>query len=312
MGTLDRATTTGTYDQAGRDFHTVLTTTLEGVSFTVEQVIADEQSFILSPGHPWLHDPVVSGAERAPTLSEALGSVALTHVGSAEIEGVNTEQYELTGPAFADLTASMGLSDPGATLTNTSGYLFASSDGQPVALTLKFATPSADGVHASDYAFAFGPSSTPVSIDAPADPWIRKADGHGYRMWYPEGWTANLVGEGADGFTEDFSGPDARARVFCNTKAKLKLKEWAADGRAFYTKEFGGKPDAIGEETVGGLPARWTRWDEASVEGNPSFVVNIALVKGPVGCDIQWFRAPGPTGPQDDEFTNMWGTFALD
>ena len=178
-------------------------------------------------------------------MSQALESFDLRSAGSAQIDGVNTEQYELVGPGFADITASMGLSDPGATLTDTSAYLFASPDGKPVELTLTFKTSSPDGtIHASDYSFAFGPSPTPVSIDAPADPWIRKADGHGYRMWYPESWTENLVGEDAGGFTEDFIGPDGKVRVFCSPKANLKLNKWAADGRAFYGRRFG-KPDGI-------------------------------------------------------------------
>jgi hypothetical protein len=67
--TLNRATSKGTYEQSGRDFHVVLVTTNEGISFTTEQIVARDQAYLLIPGRPWLHDPVVSGANRAPTLS---------------------------------------------------------------------------------------------------------------------------------------------------------------------------------------------------------------------------------------------------
>ena len=311
--TVGHATSNGTYDQSGRDFHLVLTNTIEGVSFTVEQLVSGEQSYLLTPGRPWVHDVVVSGADRAPTMAEALESVEARAAGTAVIEGATVERYDLDGLKFADLTASMGLSDPGATVTGTTSALFASPDGRPVALDLAFTSSTSDGTpYVGDYRFTFASDGAPASIKPPADPWVQNADGHGYSILYPEAWQATPGPQTADGdFKDTYQGPDTQVVVYCVPKAKLGLKDWTASGIEYYSAAFGGKPDATGEETVGGLPARWTRWDDSSVDGDRAFIVNIALVKGPMGCDIQWFRAPGPTGSQDDVFTTVWGTFHL-
>ncbi len=206
----------------------------------------------------------------------------------------------------------MGLSDPGADVSDTSGFLFASPDGKPLGLDLSFTVPSSDGTpYASNYSFVFDSGVAPITIEAPSDPWIRKPDGHGYRMWYPEAWRANPVDESSGGFTEDFYGPGVGVRVTCNPKAKLKLKQWAADGLAFYAKRFGGNPDQVGADTFNGIPGRWSRWENGTIDGVPTFIVNVAMVKGPVGCDIQWYRAPGPTGAQDEVFTQLLNMFAL-
>lgn len=122
-----------------------------------------------------------------------------------------------------------------------------------------------------------------------------------------------MAGESRSGdFADEFIGPDAKAIVYCNPDAKVDLKTWAADGVSYYTKHLGSEPNAAGKETFGGLPAIWTRWEKGTVDEIPRFIFNVALVKGPVACDIQWFRAPGPTGDQDEVFTTFMTTFALD
>ena len=238
--TLNGATSKGTYEQSGRDFHVVLVTTHEDITFTTEQIVARDQAYLLIPGRPWLRDPVVSGANRAPTLSEALDSTdAVTPAGTASIDGITVEQYDLDGLDVSDAAASLGLTDPGASATATSSALLVSPDGKPFALDLKFTVPSSNGTpFISDYRLTFGWGGDPISITMPADAWVDKADGHGYDMWYPATWEADLDPSTGD-FTDSFIAPDAEVIVFCRPDARLDLEEWVADGYAFYSERFG-------------------------------------------------------------------------
>jgi hypothetical protein len=63
---------------------------------------------------------------------------------------------------------------------------------------------------------------------------------------------------------------------------------------------------------LGDIPVAATSWEAGTIEGAKRGIVNVALVKGPVGCDIQWMRAPGPPGAQDDIFRTFLGTFSMD
>ena len=312
-GTLNQATTEGTYEQSGRDFHLVLVTTLGGMSFTTEQTIARDQTYLLTLGGPWHHDPVVSGANRAPTLSEALESVSVGAAGgTTPIGGITAESYQLDGVRVADVAASLGLADPGAKMTGQGSTFFVSPDGKPAALDLTFTVPASGGTpYDAHYRLIFESSSAPIAIAAPADAWVDKADGHGYDMSYPASWEAELDPSTGD-FTDTFIGPDARVIVFCRPNAKLDLEDWIADGDAFYTERFGGKPDFASEVMVGDIPARALAWEQGTVEGVPQAIINVGLVQGPTGCDIQLFRDPGPTGDLDDMFATLLTTFSLD
>ena len=240
------------------------------------------------PGRPWLHDPVVSGANRAPTLAEVLDATdATTPAGTARIEGITAKQYDLNGFEVGDLAASLGLADPGANATATSSALFAAPDGKPVVLDLKFTMPSSDGTpYISDFRLTFDWAGAPISITAPADPWVAKVDGHGYEMWYPATWTADLDPSAGD-FKDAFSAPDAEVIVFCRPDATLDLEDWVADGRAFYTERFGGAPDFTSHGMVGGNPARALKWEKGTVDGVPRTIINVALVRA-----IHWVRHP--------------------
>lgn len=312
-GTLNQATTEGTYEQSGRDFHLVLVTTLGGTSFSSEQIIARDQTYLLTLGGPWLHDPVASGANRAPTLSEALGSAGVGAPGrTALIGGITAASYQLDGLRVADVAASLGLTDPGAKTTGQGSAFFVSPDGEPVALDLTFTVPASNGTpYVADYRLIFESTSAPIAIVAPAGAWVGKADGHGYDMWYPVSWEADLDPSTGD-FTDSFSAPDARVIVYCRPDAKLDLEDWVADGRAFYTERFGGKPDFASDVMVGSIPARALAWEQGTVEGDSQAIINVGLVEGPTGCDIQLFRDPGPTGQLDDVFATLLTTFSLD
>ena len=130
-------------------------------------------------------------------------------------------------------------------------------------------------------------------------------------MWYPATWTVDLDPSTGD-FKDAFSAPDAEVIVYCRPEAKLDLEDWVADGRAFYTERFGGAPDSTSEGMVGGNPARALKWEKGTVDGVPRTIINVALVKESTGCDIQWFRAPGPAGDRDEVFTTVLTSFALD
>jgi hypothetical protein len=311
---IDRsATVKGLYLQRGRDFHISLTTTVADVTFTVEQKVVDDQSFLLNPDRPWHHDPVASGSHRAPTLAEALTSVeARGPDGTLAIAGETLERYALDGLAIGDLTSALGLSDPGVVPTATSSAFFASADGAPGALDLQYTVPRSEGTPAtSTLRFTFEPDRLPTSIDAPADPWVTKPEGHGYAMWYPQAWQAELDRSDGD-FTDVFVGPDASVTVYCVPDAKLGLKDWAADGRTFYAKYFDAQPDSTDVVMLGDVHVEATSWETGTIEGVERAIINVAMVKGPVGCDIQWMRAPGPSGTQDDTFRTFLGTFYLD
>jgi hypothetical protein len=100
---IDRsATVKGLYLQRGRDFHISLETTVADVTFTVEQKVVDDQSYLLNPDRPWHDDPVASGSDRAPTLAEALTSVeARGPDGTLAIAGETLERYALEGWSWA-------------------------------------------------------------------------------------------------------------------------------------------------------------------------------------------------------------------
>ena len=92
---------------------------------------------------------------------------------------------------------------------------------------------------------------------------------------------------------------------YCRPDAELDIKTWAADGASYFEKHFGSEPNAAGKETFGGLPAIWTRLEKGTVDTILRFIISVALVKGRAACDIQWFRALGPTGDEDEVFTNV-------
>ena len=310
---IDRpATVAGTYEQSGRDFHITLDTTMAGIDFTVEQKVVADQSYMLNPGRPWQHDIVASGSHRAPTLAEALAGTEVSgSAGSEEIAGTAVDRYRLEGLVPGNLTAALGLSDPGARPTGASSTLLASAAGEPVALDLRYSLPTSDAIATSDLRLTFKRGTAIGSIAAPADPWVTKAQGHGYTIWYPERWQAVLDPSDGD-FTDAFSGPDENVTVFCSPDAALSLEVWAQDGLTFYTKYFGGAPDSSNDSMLGEIPTKVSVWLEGTVDGEKRGIVNVALVNGSTGCDIQWIRAPGPIGDQESLFRDALATFAFD
>jgi hypothetical protein len=301
------------YEQDGRDFRLSLDTTVAGISFNVEQRVVDDQSYMSIPGRPWRLDPAVSGKERAPTLSDALRSVeAAGPEGTATIDGVVAGRFVLDGLEPARLTAALGLSNPGVKLTDPTTAFFASAEGEPVALDLRYTVSATDGAPGTSILrLTFEMAPDQVSIAAPDDLWVAKPDGHGYAIWYPATWVPELkTAEG--GFTDTFTGPDASGTVFCVHDSKLDLEQWAADGVGFYTKQFEAKPDSSSDSTLGATPVKVTTWKSGTVDGQKRSITSVALVQEPTACDIQWFAAAGSTSEDDDRFEAFLATFALE
>lgn len=147
---------------------------------------------------------------------------------------------QVAGPPESPGTAALQrLSDPDAELSasisgsisldrQASSTLFASADGEPVALDLRYSVPATELLATSDLRLSFEPSRTPRPIAPPEDPWVTKAAGHGYTM-HPEAWDTDF--DPADGdFTDVFSGPEATVKVYCRPHAGLSLEAWSRDG----------------------------------------------------------------------------------
>jgi len=60
----------------------------------------------------------------------------------------------------------------------------------------------------------------------------------------------------------------------------------------------------------GPVPARLVVW-HGTVEENASYILNLAIVTGPVTCDIQWFSPPGHEVEDRARFEQVIAGFRL-
>jgi len=95
---------------------------------------------------------------------------------------------------------------------------------------------------------------------------------------------------------------------------RLSLDYWTREGTIYYGAQWKAKPEAevptVVKAAEGPVPARLVVW-HGTVEENASYILNLAIVTGPVTCDIQWFSPPGHEVEDRARFEQVIAGFRL-
>jgi len=275
-----------------------LTTAMEGpLGIDAWEQIVREGTVTERPGSASWQEPVAL-AEATDILRISLATVTSAEVvGREVIDGQNLYHVRASGlPIGPDAFGIEATGEPSATLD-----AWVDDEGVPARMRLETGSLvlETDGLHVGEAA----PVQAPYEIEVLESSALR------YALVVPTTWDVRERGTSGH-----FIGLDGAYVITYCAAGSMELPDWVAEGTALYSDLWGAEPESVEPITIraagGQTPATLSTWHGTS-EGQPAYILDLAIVADKVACDIQWFSPPGDEAADRARFEQLLAGFRL-